>query len=177
MGYVYYRGVGVHRLVLYHFNPLGNHPVWMDRVDHINRITDDNRLVNLRWSNSVLNGINSIKAGHFITRDSCYVVQVRVMGQRHACSAHTVQDAIYLVHEANRRTFHGLEVLYKFLAAGDRPMRTHDDGEDVDVGQEYTALPHIKPHAWLSRHFPASFFRRLSGLPCKVHQGRRRSNN
>ena len=160
MGYVYRGGIAVHRLVLCEHKPRGYHPVWMDRVDHINRIKDDNRLSNLRWSNSVLNGLNSSKAGRFVTRRSYYLVQIRVMGQRHSSSVHTVQDAIYLVHGANRRTFAALEVLYKFLAAGDKEVPGT-----------------TPPQEWLSRQFPPSFFRRLSGLPTKQPAGRRRTNN
>lgn len=160
MGYVYKCGVAVHRLVLKQFEPDGYHSVWMDRVDHINRVKNDNRLVNLRWSNPVLNGLNSSKAGRYITRPKHYLVQIRVMGERHACSVRTVQDAIYLVHACNRRTFVALEVLYKFLAAGDKKVPFPE-----------------KPHVYLARHFPASFLRRLAGLPPKVHHGRRRTNN
>ena len=158
-GYYYWHGLAVHRLVLNVFKPGGHHGTWMDRCDHINRDTHDNRAVNLRWSNPVLNGLNSSKAGHYITRANAYLVQIRVMGQRHACSVRTVQDAVYMVHRCNRTTFRALEVLYKFLAAKD-------------------AVPgSLKPHKWLARHFPASFFRRLAGLPPKVRAGRRRTNN
>jgi hypothetical protein len=46
----------VHRMVLAAFRP--KHAVCMTFCDHINRKRDDNRLVNLRWSNVVLNGMN-----------------------------------------------------------------------------------------------------------------------
>ena len=158
-GYYYYRGVAVHRLVLNMFDPRGYHHVWMERVDHVNRVTTDNRACNLRWSNPVLNGLNSSKAGRYITRPRCYVVQIRVMSQRHACSVGTVQDAVNMVHRCNRTTFRALETLYKFLAAHDAPFGTD------------------KPHKWLARQFPVSFLRRLSGLPAKCPAGRRRTNN
>ena len=160
MRYLTHRGVYVHRLVLWRADPRGYHAVWMDRADHINRITTDNRACNLRWSNPVLNGLNSCKAGRYITRAKSYLVQIRVMGQRHACSVATVQDAIYTVHRCNRATFRALETLYKFLVAH-------------DVWPPDSA----NPHKWLARHFPAPFFRRLAGLPRKVHAGRRRTNN
>ena len=157
--YYQWRGLPVHRLVLNLFGPNGYHKVWMERVDHVNRDTHDNRLCNLRWSNPVLNGLNSVKAGRYITRAGYYLVQIRVMTQRHACSVQTVQEAVYMVHRCNRTTFAALEVLYKFLAAGD-------------------AVPgdRAKPHHWLSRRFPPAFLRRLSGLPPKRHGGRRRTN-
>ena len=160
MRYLTHRGVYVHRLVLWRADPRGYHAVWMDRADHINRITTDNRACNLRWSNPVLNGLNSCKAGRYITRAKSYLVQIRVMGQRHACSVSTVQDAIYLVHRCNRTTFDALEVLYKFLARKDAP---------VPEGRN--------PHKWLARQFPVSFLRRLSGFPAKKPAGRRRTQN
>jgi hypothetical protein len=158
-GYYYYRGVAVHRLVLNMFDPRGYHHVWMERVDHVNRVTTDNRACNLRWSNPVLNGLNSSKAGRYITRPKFYLVQIRVMSQRHGCSVGTVQDAVYMVHRCNRTTFRALETLYKFLAA-----------HDAEPGTD-------KPHKWLARQFPVSFLRRLSGLPAKCPSGRRRTNN
>jgi hypothetical protein len=159
-GYLYYKGMAVHRLVLNLFQPTGYHPVWMERGDHINRVTTDNRIANLRWSNPVLNGLNSVRAGSYVTKPKFYMVQIRVMGQRHACSVSTVQDAIYLVHRCNRTTFDALEVLYKFLARKDA---------QVPEGRN--------PHKWLARHFPVSFLRRLSGFPAKQPAGRRRTQN
>ena len=156
--YYYYRGMAVHRMVLNMFDPRGYHHVWMAVCDHVNRVTTDNRACNLRWSNSVLNGLNSSKAGGYVTRRGYYLVQIRVIGQRHACSVQTVQDAIYMVHRCNRTTFRALETLYKFLAA-------HD------------AEAPAEPHKWLARQFPVSFLRRLSGLPAKLPAGRRRTNN
>ena len=153
--YYHFRGMSVHQLVLNAFNPGGYHAVWMDRVDHVNRVTTDNRFANLRWSNPVLNGLNSCKAGQYITRAKCFLVQIRVMSTRHSSSVHTVQDAIYLIHHCNRETFRNLECLYKFLARHDVPG-------------------HPEPHAWLARQFPDAFLRRLSGLPAKVRSGRRR---
>ena len=158
--YYKFRGLAVHRLVLNLFRPGGYHKVWMERCDHINRDTHDNRLCNLRWSNPVLNGLNSSKAGRYITRHNCYLVQIRVMGQRHACSVRTVQDAAYMVHRCNRATFAALEVLYKFLGR---------KGAAVPAGQN--------PHVYLASCFPPSFLRRLSGLPAKKPAGRRRTNN
>ena len=160
--YLYYRGMAVHRLVLDMFCPDGFHHVWMERCDHVNRVTTDNRACNLRWSNPVLNGLNSIKAGRYITRRDCYLVQIRVIGQRHACSVKTVQDAVYMVHRCNRTTFRALETLYKFLAAHDA---------EPPAGQRK------QPHKWLARQFPVPFLRRLSGLPAKCPAGRRRTNN
>ena len=157
--YYQFRGIPVHRLVLNLFKPRGYHKVWMERVDHISRDTRDNRLCNLRWSNPVLNGLNSSKAGRYVTRRSFYLVQIRIMGQRHACSVQTVQDAVYMVHRCNRTTFAALEVLYKFLAR-----------KDCVPGDP------ARPHHWLAGRFPPSFLRRLSGLPTKRPAGRRRTN-
>ena len=157
--YLYHQGLAVHRLVATIFKPEGYHGLWMERVDHIDRDPHNNRADNLRWSNPVLNGLNSSRAGRYIKRAKCYLVQIRVMGARHACSVHTAQDAIYLVHHCNRTTFANLECLYKFLAAGDA----------CPGGGTGTC------HEWLRTKFPASFLRRLSGLPPKVRCGRRRT--
>lgn len=48
----------VHRLVGIHFLPNWNN---YKEIDHINRIRDDNRLVNLRWCNRSMNRLNSCK--------------------------------------------------------------------------------------------------------------------
>ena len=154
--YLYYRGIPVHRLVMNVFEPKGYHHHWMDRVDHINQCTEDNDVDNLRWSNSILNGLNSCRMGNYAKRPKCYVVQIRVISSRHACSVHTVQDAIYLAYHANRTTFRNLECLYKFLAAHDAPAPE-------------------RPHEWLRRRFGSRFLRRLSGLPAKKQMGRRRT--
>ena len=156
--YLYYQGLPVHRLVATIFKPEGYHRVWMERVDHVDRDCHNNRDDNLRWSNPVLNGLNSCRAGRYVKRAKCYLVQIRVMGARHACSVHTAQDAIYLVHHCNRTTFANLECLYIFLAAGNGPY-----GGDGPC------------HEWLRTKFPAAFLRRLSGLPAKVRCGRRRT--
>jgi hypothetical protein len=53
----------IHILVLSTFKP-NSLPDLYDCVDHINRNTYDNRLVNLRWSNATLNGLNSNAIGY-----------------------------------------------------------------------------------------------------------------
>ena len=157
--YLFYQGIAVHRLVATIFKPEGYHRVWMERVDHVDRDCHNNRDDNLRWSNPVLNGLNSSRAGRYVKRAKCYLVQIRVMGDRHACSVHTVQDAIYTIHHCNRTTFKNLECLYKFLATHDVPCASD------------------KPHKWLVRQFPPRYVRRLAGLPPKVTCGRRRHTN
>ena len=48
----------VHRLVAIHFLPNWNN---YKEIDHLNRIRDDNRLINLRWCNRSINRLNSGK--------------------------------------------------------------------------------------------------------------------
>ena len=57
-GYMTYRGYYVHRLVLRNFKP--NPKPWLFSIcDHRNRIKNDNHYINLRWSDQVLNSLNT----------------------------------------------------------------------------------------------------------------------
>ena len=62
LGHRKYRNKLIHILVLTTFRP-NPRPDFYNCVDHINRNTYDNRLSNLRWSNNVLNKLNSNARG------------------------------------------------------------------------------------------------------------------
>ena len=71
----------VHFLVLSTFkkNP---RPTFYTMVDHINRNTKDNRLMNLRWSNARLNGLNSNARGFsFCKKSNKFHAQIMINGR------------------------------------------------------------------------------------------------
>ena len=71
----------VHSLVLSTFkqNPK---PDFYTCVDHINRNTKDNRLMNLRWSNARLNGLNSNARGFsFCKKSNKFHAQIMINGR------------------------------------------------------------------------------------------------
>ena len=70
----------IHILVLSTFKP-NPRPDFYNCVDHINRNTYDNRLINLRWSNGCLNKLNSNARGFsFNKRSGKFVAYLRVLG-------------------------------------------------------------------------------------------------
>ena len=71
----------VHRLVLKTFKP-NPMPSFYDRVDHINQKKWDNRLENLRWSNSTLNNWNSDKhKGYKKSKSGKYEARIGIEGK------------------------------------------------------------------------------------------------
>ena len=71
----------VHRLVLATFIP-NRHPWHFDRVDHINGNRADNRLVNLRWSNALLNQWNREQARGWYPNGNGYQAMVTELGKQ-----------------------------------------------------------------------------------------------
>ena len=70
----------IHVLVLSTFKP-NPRPDFYTCVDHINRNTYDNRLINLRWSNGTLNKLNSNARGFcFNKRSGKFVAQLKYSG-------------------------------------------------------------------------------------------------
>ena len=71
----------IHILVLSTFKP-NPRPDFYNRVDHINRNTYDNRLINLRWSNSFLNLLNTNAKGYtFHKRANKFQAQIGLNGE------------------------------------------------------------------------------------------------
>ena len=80
--------LSVHRLVAIHYIP---NPDNLPIVDHINRIRDDNRVENLRWSTSLENTQNqgtriTNKSGfkniNYVKRDKCWKYKKTINGKR-----------------------------------------------------------------------------------------------
>ena len=70
----------IHILVLTTFKPNPRHDFY-NCVDHINRNTFDNRLINLRWSNRFLNNLNTNARGYsFHKRGNKFQAQIKING-------------------------------------------------------------------------------------------------
>jgi hypothetical protein len=69
----------VHVLVLTVFKP-NPAPCFFDRVDHLNRQKTDNRLANLRWSNSVLNGWNMGNVKGYSKKGNRFAARIHMLG-------------------------------------------------------------------------------------------------
>jgi len=90
----------VHRLIAIHYIP---NPKNKKEVDHINRIRDDNRIENLRWSTRLENQQNmgvfknnklGIKNISYYKRDNQYEYGKMINGIRHSKCFKTLQEAI-----------------------------------------------------------------------------------
>ena len=78
-----YKNKLIHILVLTTFRP-NPRPDFYNCVDHINRNTYDNRLINLRWSNNVLNKLNSNARGFcFNKRSGKFKAYLKYYGVEH----------------------------------------------------------------------------------------------
>ena len=102
----------VHRMVLMTFRP--NHAKCMSFCDHINRKRDDNRLVNLRWSNVVLNGMNKTDVKGWWMHCDRYQPACRVLSRKYEfdlCDTPEQARAVYLNFQT--RAFELIEALMK----------------------------------------------------------------
>ena len=102
----------VHRMVLMTFRP--NHAKCMNFCDHINRKRDDNRLVNLRWSNVVLNGMNKTDVKGFWRRATMCQPACRVLSRKYElgmCDTPAEATKVYLNFQT--RAFELIEALMK----------------------------------------------------------------
>ena len=102
----------VHRMVLSTFRP--KHAKCMNFCDHINRIRDDNRLVNLRWSNVVLNGMNKRDVRGWSQRRTMYIPTCKVLDMRYRFGAfETPEEAKKVYWNFQTRAFEVIEALMK----------------------------------------------------------------
>ena len=99
-------------MVLKTFRP--NHSKCMTFCDHINRQRDDNRLVNLRWSNVVLNGMNKRDVKGWWRQRDRYQPCCRVLYRKYEfdmCDSPEQARAVYLNFQT--RAFELIEALMK----------------------------------------------------------------
>ena len=102
----------VHRMVLMTFRP--NHSKCMRFCDHINRKRDDNRLVNLRWSNVVLNGMNKTGVKGWWRRRDMYQPACRVLSRKYEFDMVDTPDEAHAVYlNFQTRAFEVIEALMK----------------------------------------------------------------
>ena len=102
----------VHRMVLMAFRP--NHAKCMTFCDHINRKRDDNRLVNLRWSNVVLNGMNKKDVKGWWMQRNRYLPACKVLSRKYEfdfCDTPEEARTVYLSFQT--RAFELIEALMK----------------------------------------------------------------
>ena len=102
----------VHRMVLMAFRP--NHAKCMTFCDHINRKRDDNRLVNLRWSNVVLNGMNKKDVKGWWIHCDRYQPACKVLARKYEFGLRdTPEEARTVYLSFQTRAFELIEALMK----------------------------------------------------------------
>jgi hypothetical protein len=102
----------VHRMVLSAFRP--KHARCMTFCDHINRKRDDNRLVNLRWSNVVLNGMNRNNCKGYFQVKTMYAPCCKVLDRRYRFGNYeTPEEARKVYLNFQFRAFEVIEALMK----------------------------------------------------------------
>jgi len=102
----------VHKMILTTFRPI--HAKCMNFCDHINRKRDDNRLVNLRWSNVVLNGMNKKNVRGWLKRKTVYCPSCKVLDRHHRLDiCDTPEEARKVYLNFQTRMFEVIEALMK----------------------------------------------------------------
>lgn len=102
----------VHKMILQAFRP--KHAKCMQFCDHINRKRDDNRLVNLRWSNVVLNAMNKCDVRGWSQRKLTYMPSCKVLDRQHRLElCETAEEARKVYLNFQTRAFEVIEALMK----------------------------------------------------------------
>lgn len=114
-----YHNVKVHRAVLGSFNPIPN----MDQfiINHINGINDDNRLINLRWSNTDFTNIDkpSVSFSNEDAERVCYWLErgltpIEIYNKLFLSSTYSKIDVISLIRNIySKRAFQSISSKYK----------------------------------------------------------------
>ena len=99
----------IHRLIALHFidNP-NNHPC----IDHINGVTTDNRIENLRWCTLQQNQWNRKSKGYSI-RNGKYQAQIRLNGKLIYIGCFDTEEEARQAYLTKKEELHGLEFIRK----------------------------------------------------------------
>ena len=96
----------IHRIVYKAFNPEWNIYDTKQQIDHINRVRDDNRIINLRVCTSQQNCQNNNSKGYsWCNTKKCWISYVRIKNKRVSKHCKTEEEAIKTTHELRLKYF------------------------------------------------------------------------
>ena len=98
----------IHRIVYKAFNPdwdmTDSSPD--NQIDHINRVRDDNRIINLRVANNSQNQQNqNVKGYHWCNYNKYWRAQIRIHNATRTIHCKTEEEAIQAVHELRTKYY------------------------------------------------------------------------
>ena len=98
--------IRVHRFIYKAFFPEWDMNNKKLQIDHINRIRNDNRIVNLRVATNAENSQNTNCKGYcWDSTNQCFIARVEPNGKSFSKRCHTEEDAIEAVHQLRIKHF------------------------------------------------------------------------